>query len=166
MENNPASSQFTIRAANQDDTAVILSLIKELAAYERLSHEVVATEKVLRESLFGDHAYAEVLIGELEDVPVGFALFFHNYSTFLGKPGIYIEDIYVKPAHRGNGLGLKYFEHIARLAKKRNCGRIEWWVLNWNEPAINFYKKMDAVPMDEWTVYRLTGQSIDALADN
>jgi GNAT superfamily N-acetyltransferase len=153
-----------IRPATEDDVPIILSLIRELAAYERLSHEVVATEGLLRESLFGERRGAEVLIACCKGAPAGFALFFHSFSTFLGRPGIYLEDLYVKPKFRGRGIGYALLTHLARLAKERGCGRLEWSVLDWNEPAIKLYKSIGAVPMDEWTVYRLTGEALETLA--
>ena len=153
-----------IRPATEDDVPIILSLIRELAAYERLSHEVVATEGLLRESLFGERRGAEVLIACCKGAPAGFALFFHSFSTFLGRPGIYLEDLYLKPEFRGRGIGRALLAHLARLAKERGCGRLEWSVLDWNEPAIKLYKSIGAVPMDEWTVYRLTGEALETLA--
>ena len=153
-----------IREATEGDVPLILSLIRELAEREKLSHEVVATEEALRESLFGERRYAEVLIAEHDGAPAGFALFFHNYSTFLGKPGIYLEDLYVRPEFRGSGIGKKLLVHLACLAKERGCGRLEWWVLDWNEPSIGFYKKLGAVPMDDWTVYRVSGSALEDLA--
>lgn len=164
MLGSTAIPHFEIRAATEDDVPLILSFIKELAEYERLADEVVATEELLRESLFGPHRVAEVVIGYYEDEPVGFAVFFHNFSTFLGRPGLYLEDLYVKPTHRGRGFGRAMLRHIAQIARERRCGRLEWAVLDWNEPAINFYKKLGAVPLDEWTVYRLTGEALDKLA--
>ena len=155
---------FQIRAAIKDDVPVILSFIKKLADYERLSHEVVATEAVLRESLFGRRRTAEVALGYFKREPVGFVLFFHNYSTFLGQPGIYIEDLFVDEAFRRRGFGRALLTYVARLAKERRCGRLEWSVLDWNEPAINFYKKLGATPMTEWTVHRVTGESLRKLA--
>jgi GNAT superfamily N-acetyltransferase len=156
--------ELEIRAATEDDVPLILSLIKELAEYERLSHEVVATEEALRDSLFGERPVAEVLIGHLGDEPVGFALFFHNFSTFLGKPGIYLEDLYVRPEFRGAGIGRALLVHLARVARERGCGRLEWSVLDWNEPAIGFYKKIGASPVSGWTVYRVTGEALDDMA--
>ena len=153
-----------IREATEGDVPLILSLIRELAEREKLSHEVVATEEALRKSLFGERRYAEVLIAEHDGVPAGFALFFHNYSTFLGKPGIYLEDLYVRPEFRGSGIGKKLLAHLAGLAKRCGCGRLEWWVLDWNEPSIGFYKKLGAVPMDDWTVYRVSGSALEDLA--
>jgi GNAT superfamily N-acetyltransferase len=154
----------SVREAAGDDVPLILSFIRELAEYERLSHEVVATEESLRENLFGERRYAEVLIAEHDGAPAGFALFFHNFSTFLGRPGIYLEDLYVKPEFRGAGIGRKLLGRLARLAKERDCGRLEWWVLDWNEPSIGFYKKLGAVPMDDWTVYRVSGAALEDLA--
>lgn len=156
--------EIQIKSATIDDVPLILSFIRDLAEYEKLSHEVVATEEILRANLFGKKSYAEVIIAYLEETPVGFALFFHNFSTFLGKPGIYLEDLFVKPSARGQGIGEKMLAYLAHLAKERNCGRLEWWALDWNEPAINFYKRLGAKPMDEWTVYRVTGKELDDLA--
>ena len=158
------SSNFIIRKATINDAATILALIKDLAEYENLSHEVTATEDDISQSLFGDRPVAEALIGELEGVPISFALFFYNFSTFLGKPGIYLEDLYVKPDYRGNGFGRKMLAHIAGLAKERNCGRLEWSVLDWNAPAIRTYDRLNARPMKEWILYRLTGDALDKLA--
>jgi GNAT superfamily N-acetyltransferase len=156
---------FEIREADEGDVPVILSLIKELAEYERLAHEVVADEEGLRASLFGERSPAEVVIGYFEGEPVSFALFFHNFSTFLGKAGLYLEDLYVKEAFRGRGFGGALLRHLARLAKERGCGRFEWSVLDWNEPAITFYKNLGAVPMDGWTIFRVTGDALDGLAE-
>ncbi len=155
-----------VREASEEDVPLILSFIRELAEYEKLSHEVVATEEELRESLFGERRYAEVLIAEHDGSPAGFALFFHNFSTFLGKPGIYLEDLYVNPAFRGAGIGKKLLVYLASLAKERGCGRLEWWVLDWNEPSIGFYRKLGAVPMDDWTVYRVSGAALEDLASD
>jgi GNAT superfamily N-acetyltransferase len=156
--------ELEIRAATEDDVPLVLSLIKELAEYERLSHEVVATEESLRHWLFGERRVAEVLIGRHGVEPAGFALFFHNFSTFLGKPGIYLEDLYVRPEFRGAGIGRALLIHLARLARARDCGRLEWSVLDWNEPAIGFYKGIGASPVSGWTVYRLSGEALDELA--
>lgn len=155
---------LVVRPATEEDVPLILALIRELAEYERLSHEVTATEEDLRRSLFGERRFAEVLLAYLENEPAGFAFFFHNFSTFLGKPGIYLEDLYVRPEHRGSGLGKAMLSRLARLAKERGCGRLEWWVLDWNGTAIGFYQKLGAVPMDDWTVYRVTGEALDELA--
>ena len=158
-----------IRAATPDDVSVIAELIRALAEYERLSHEVVLDEEELRAHLFGERPYAEVLLAEDPDRQAGervagFALFFHNYSTFLGKPGIYLEDLFVRPGRRGAGHGRALLAHLARLAAERGCGRLEWSVLDWNAPSIAFYKSLGAEAMDEWTVYRLTGEALAALA--
>jgi GNAT superfamily N-acetyltransferase len=153
-----------IRPAMESDTPLILSFIKKLAVYEKLAHKVTATEDILRETLFGERRYAEVVIGYHGGEPVGFALFFHNYSTFLGKPGIYLEDLFVDEEHRGKGFGRALLRRLARLAKERNCGRLEWSVLDWNEPSINFYKALGAAPLDDWTVFRVTGDALDKLA--
>ncbi len=153
-----------IKPATVNDVPFILGLIKELAEFEKLRHEVVATEAQLKKTLFGPKAYAEVVIGYWNGKPVSFALFFHNFSTFLGKPGIYLEDLYVKPEARGQGIGEQLLRYLAKLAKERDCGRLEWWVLDWNENAIKFYKKLGAKPMDEWTVFRVTGDALDDLA--
>lgn len=155
--------ELAIRKAVQSDVTVILDFIKELADYEKLLHEVQATEDALRENLF-EKKYAEVIIAELDGVPVGFALFFHNFSTFLGKPGIYLEDLFVKEEYRGRGFGKRLLAYLAALVIERDCGRLEWAVLDWNQPAIDFYMSLGAVPMDEWTVFRVTGDSLKKLA--
>ncbi len=155
---------FEIKPATASDIPLVLSFIKKLAVYEKLEREVTATEEILRETLFGERRYAEVVIGYHRGEPAGFALFFHNYSTFLGKPGIYLEDLFVDERHRGKGFGKALLVYLARLAKERNCGRLEWSVLDWNEPSINFYKSLGARAMDEWNVFRLTGESLDRLA--
>ena len=157
-------SNFMIRPAAENDAGTILTLIKELADYERLTREVVATENDIRRSLFGEHPFAEALIGEYETIPVSFALFFYNFSTFVGKPGIYLEDLYVKPDYRSKGFGRKMLAHIAHLAIERNCGRFEWSVLDWNTPAIRTYDKLNAKPMQDWILYRLTGKALVELA--
>jgi GNAT superfamily N-acetyltransferase len=156
---------FEIRPASEADVPVIYSFIKKLAAYEKLTHEVVATEMLLRETLFGSLRTAEVAIGYCEGKPVGFVLFFHNYSTFLGRPGLYIEDLFVDEAYRRRGLGRALLLYVAQLANERRCGRLEWAVLDWNKPAINFYKKLGAVAMNEWTIYRVTGEALSELAE-
>jgi GNAT superfamily N-acetyltransferase len=155
-----------IRFASETDIDVIGELIRGLAEYERLPHEVVWTKDQLRRSLFGPHPYAEVLIAEDDATHevVGFALFFHNFSTFVGKPGIYLEDLFVRPGHRGKGYGKALLVRLAQLAIERDCGRLEWWVLDWNEPAIEFYRSLGARAMDEWTVYRVSGDALDRLA--
>jgi len=146
---------------------LILTFIRELAEYEKLAHEVVATEQRLRQSLFPDHGRpaAEVVIAEQDARPAGFALFFHNYSTFLAKPGLYLEDLFVRPEYRGRGIGRGLLSYLAKLGRERGCGRLEWWVLDWNEPAIEFYRRIGARALDEWTVYRLTGPALAALAN-
>jgi GNAT superfamily N-acetyltransferase len=155
---------MNIVKATAADIPAILEMIRGLAEYEKLSHAVVATEDQLRKTLFGDRPAAEVLLANEGGECVGFALFFTSYSTFLAKPGIYLEDLFVKPHARGNGIGLALLKKIAALARDRDCGRVEWSVLDWNEPAIGFYKKLGAVPMDEWTGFRLTGESLAVLA--
>jgi GNAT superfamily N-acetyltransferase len=153
-----------IERATERDVPLILRLIKELAEYERMSDEVVATEDGLRRTLFGPQPAAEVVVGYAGDEPAGFALFFHNYSTFLGKPGLYLEDLFVVPKFRGRGYGKALLVHLAKLAVERDCGRFEWSVLDWNEPAIGFYKKLGARPMEDWTIFRVTGAALAALA--
>jgi len=160
---NTTINNFKIRFAVEEDIKLIFSFIKELAAYEKMTDEVIADEKTLYQSLFKKKA-AEVIIGEFQGKPVGFALFFHNFSTFIGKPGIYLEDLYVKPNYRGQGFGKALLSYIASLAKQRDCGRVEWSCLNWNKPSIEFYKSLGAKPMDEWTVYRLSGKTLENLA--
>ena len=157
---------FVIREATVADVPLILTFIRALAEYEKLLHEVVATEEILRETLFGNRKVAEVVIGYLDGGPVCFALFFHNFSTFLGRPGLYLEDLFVKPEARGKGIGKVMLAYLAKLAKDRGCGRLEWWVLDWNEPAIGFYRSIGAIPMDEWTVQRVTGDALIELADH
>ena len=158
------SATFRIRSASPADVPLILGLIRELAEYEKLAHQVVATETDIRNSLFGLRPAAECLIAELDGAPAGFALFFHNFSTFLGKPGIYLEDLYVKPELRGKGVGRKLLAHLAALALNRGCGRFEWAVLDWNEPAIGFYRSIGARMLDDWKINRLTGEALERLA--
>jgi GNAT superfamily N-acetyltransferase len=153
------NDEFTLRFATVKDVPLILEFIKELAAYEHMSDDVVATEELLEETLFTGKK-AEVILGNYQQQPVAFALFFHNYSTFLGKPGIYLEDLYVRESVRGKGFGTKLLAFLANLAVERDCGRLEWACLNWNEPSIKFYKQMGGVPMDQWTVYRLQGEAL------
>jgi GNAT superfamily N-acetyltransferase len=153
-----------IERATERDVPLILRLIKELADYERMSDDVVATEDGLRRTLFGPHPAAEVVVAYAGDEPAGFALFFHNYSTFLAKPGLYLEDLFVVPTFRGRGYGKALLVHLAKLAVERDCGRFEWSVLDWNEPAIGFYKKLGATPMDAWTIMRVTGDALHKLA--
>ena len=155
---------LTIRAATEADLGTIEELIRALAEYERLTHELAMDAGLLRRGLFGERPYAEVLIGEEGGDAAGFALFFHNFSTFLGRPGIYLEDLFVKPEHRGKGYGRALLRRLAELAVERGCGRLEWAVLDWNEPAIGFYKKLGARPNDDWTVFRLAGDALAGLA--
>ncbi len=155
---------FVLREARAEDCGLILALIRELAEYEKLAHEVVATEEVLRETLFGEQPRGEAVIGEHQGAAVGYALFFHNFSTFTGRPGIYLEDIYVKPELRGRGYGKCLLTYVARLAVERKCSRMEWSVLDWNEPSIQFYRSLGAAPMDGWTVQRLDGSALDEVA--
>lgn len=159
-------SELEIRPATVEDVPLLLNFIKDLAEYEKLSHEVSATEEILRDSLFGERRVAEALLAYLGDDPAGFALFFHNFSTFLGRPGIYLEDLYVRPEYRGFKVGRTLLAQLAKLAKERGCGRLEWSVLDWNEPSIGFYKSLGAVAMDDWTVYRLTGDALQELSDS
>ena len=155
---------LNLRGATPDDVPLILQFIRDLAEYERLLDACVATEEQVRETLFGAKPYAEVIIAEWDSKPAGFALFFHNYSTLLARPGIYLEDLYVRPEYRGYGIGKALLGCLAALAVERKCGRLEWAVLNWNEPAIGFYRSLGAVPQDEWKVYRVTGDALDRLA--
>ncbi len=162
--NDVRRSDIRIRAAEPADAGLILALIRELAEYEKLAGDVVASEAGLTEQLFGPTPRADVLIVEVGDEPAGFALFFHNFSTFLGKPGLYLEDLFVRPAFRGLGLGKQLMVRLAQIAIERDCGRFEWWVLDWNTPAIEFYRRLGAVAMDEWTVQRVSGDALIALA--
>ena len=154
---------ISIRVATPDDLPLIADLIRALAEYEKLAHEVRFDEAVLGAKLFGARPYAEVIIGEIDGAPQGFALFFHNFSTFEGKPGVYLEDLFVRPEARGSGLGKALLAQLAALAVERDCARLEWSVLDWNEPAIGFYKKLGARLMDEWTVMRVVGASLAQL---
>jgi len=153
----------SIRFAVEEDTPLILSFIQELAEYENMLDEVVATQETLHKSLFQRNK-AEVVIAEYNGEPVGFALFFHNFSTFLGKSGIYLEDLFVRPQARGLGIGKELLSYLAKLAVERDCGRLEWWCLDWNKPSIAFYKQMGAKPMEDWTVFRVDGQNLADLA--
>ncbi len=155
---------LTFRYAEESDTALILEFIKALAEYENMLDEVVATEETLREWLFAQKK-AEVLFAVADGTEVGFALFFHNFSTFLGKAGIYLEDLYVKQEYRGFGYGKSILKELARIAVERGCGRLEWWCLNWNQPSIDFYLSMGAEAMDEWTVYRISGDTLQNMAE-
>src|SRR5919108_3040429 len=157
-------ADFKIRPARLDDVPIILQLIRDLATYERAPDEVSATEEQLVDVLFGEKPAAEVLLASENETPVGFAVFFYNFSTWLGRPGLYLEDLFVKPEHRGKGYGRALLIDLARIARQRGCGRMEWAVLDWNEPAIQFYRKLGAKPMEEWTVFRLTQDGIARLA--
>lgn len=154
---------LTFRFAEEKDCGLILHFIKELAAYEKLSDQVVATEDLLREWIF-EKEKAEVIFACEDGEEIGFALFFHNFSTFLGRAGIYLEDLFIKPEHRGKGYGRAMLNRLAAIAVERGCGRLEWWCLDWNRPSIDFYLSFGAVPMDEWTVYRITGDTLKAMA--
>ena len=155
---------LSIRPAARADLPLIAQFIRDLAEYEKLAHEVRFDEAALGERLFGDRPYAEVLIGEIDGAPQGFALFFHNFSTFEGKPGVYLEDLFVRPEARGSGLGKALLKRLAAIAIERDCARLEWWVLDWNEPSIQFYKALGAKFMDEWTVMRVDGEALTTLA--
>ncbi len=157
---------FVIKKAEEKDVATILTFIKKLADYEKLSHQVTATEELLAESLFDSNAAAECSIGYFKNEPVCFALYFHNFSTFLGKPGLYLEDLFVLPEFRGNGFGKTMLIYLAKLAVERGCGRFEWAVLDWNEPALRFYKRLGAENHDEWVIHRLSGKALLKLAES
>ena len=158
------SNRIAIRRATPGDVPIILTFIRELATYEKLAHQVVATDHDMYVALFGERPVIEAVIATKDDEPVGYALFFPTFSTFLGRPGLYLEDLYVRPSARGLGIGRKLMEHLARITVERGWERFEWSVLDWNEPSIAFYKKMGAIPMDEWTIFRLTGKALEALA--
>lgn len=158
------SSVITLRPATTADTSQILAFIRELADYEKLAHEAVADEAALATHLFGEHPAAEVVMAEVDGQPAGFALFFHNFSTFLGQRGLYLEDLFVRPPYRGLGLGKRLMVHLAQLAMERGCGRFEWSVLDWNEPALRFYRSLGATGLDEWTVQRVSGDALRTLA--
>lgn len=155
---------LNIRKASHKDVSLILHFIKDLAEYEKLSEQVVATEEILQETLFGDKSYTQVLIAEIEEKPVGYALYFYNYSTFLGRPGLYIEDVFVSKEYRGRGVATALFKKCAHIAQEHKCSRMEWSVLKWN-PARKLYDHMEAKPMDEWVVYRLAGEVLDKMAE-
>ncbi len=158
-----APKDLRICAASPSDVPLILGFIRKLAEYEKLSDEVVADETILRASLFGQRPAAEVLLAYVGDRAVGFAVFFHNFSTFSGRPGIYLEDLFVEPAHRGRGIGKAMLVHLAQLAVERGCSRLSWAVLDWNQPAIDFYRKLGAKPLDDWTIFRLSGPALENL---
>ena len=153
----------SIRPAQPTDVPVVAELIWQLARFEKLEDEVVLTDELLRVGLFGPHPYAEAVLAEEDGEPVGFALFFHTFSTFLARPGLYLEDLFVLPEHRGRGVGRTLLSHLARLSLERGCGRLEWAVLNWNKDAIRFYERLGAKPNSEWTVYRVAGEALNAL---
>ena len=161
-----SDSSFEIRTATRPDIPTILQLIRDLATYERAPKEVTATEEELRDVLFGEKPAAEVLLAFASGAPVGFAVFFHNFSTWLGRRGLYLEDLFVKPEERGKGYGRALLVQLGKIARDRGCGRMEWAVLDWNQPAIDFYRRLGAKPMDEWTVYRLTRDQIKSLAES
>jgi len=163
---NRVSQKFEIRPARIEDVPAILQLIRDLATYERAPNDVTATKEQLVDVLFGEKPSAEVLLAFENETPVGFAVFFHNFSTWLGRPGLYLEDLFVKPEMRGKGYGRALLVDLARIARERGCGRMEWAVLDWNDPAIQFYRKLGAKPMDEWTVFRLTREGIAKLAES
>jgi GNAT superfamily N-acetyltransferase len=162
--NRDSGDVLKIVPATECDLRLVLSFIRKLAEYEKLSDQVVATEELLREGLFGARRVAEVVLAYAGDEPVGFALFFYNFSTFVGRPGIYLEDLFVEPAHRGKGFGKALLVHVAKLAVERGCGRFEWAVLDWNIPAIDFYRSLGAVPLEDWTLFRLTGEALERVA--
>lgn len=157
--------ELTFRYAQESDTALILEFIKELADYEKMLDDVVATEELLKEWLF-EQKKAEVIFAQADGKEVGFALFFHNFSTFLGRGGIYLEDLFVNSEYRGKGIGKAIFKKLGVIARERGCGRLEWWCLDWNQPSIDFYRSMGAEAMDEWTVYRIAGEGLNRLADS
>jgi GNAT superfamily N-acetyltransferase len=158
------SEELIIRRAQEHEVPVVLEFVRELAEYEHLEHEVVATEERMRTALFGPRPYCEVVFACLEGEPVGFALFFHNFSTFLGLPGIYLEDLFVRPSARGRGVGQRLLAWLARETVDRGCGRLDWAVLDWNEPAIRFYNSLGATPMEAWKIFRLTGAALERVA--
>ena len=158
--------RIEIRDASVDDPPLILRFVKELAAYERAPEAVTATEEDIRHSLFGEDAIVHAVICEMDDIPVGFAVYFFNYSTWLGRRGLYLEDLYVSPAHRRAGAGNALLKHLARVARSRECGRLEWSVLDWNTPAIRFYESIGAEPLNEWVGYRLAGEALDRFASD
>jgi GNAT superfamily N-acetyltransferase len=159
---NPQTLQ--IRQATRADVPLVLSFVKDLAEYEKLSHLVVATEEIIAEELFGPNSHTEVLLGHVGTEPVAFAVYFHNFSTFLGRKGLYLEDLYVRPAYRRHGFGRAMLLQVARIAAERNCGRLEWSVLDWNEPAIFFYETLGATIMHEWKLVRVTGDALENMA--
>jgi GNAT superfamily N-acetyltransferase len=166
MGGERGTSAITIRGATAQDVPVVLAFIRELARYEHLEHEVVATAAGVHAALFGSRPYAEVALACLDGLPVGFALYFHNFSTFVGKPGIYLEDLFVRPEARGQGAGKRLFAYLAKTALERGCARLDWAVLDWNEPSIGFYRSLGAAEQSEWTTYRLDGAALARLAES
>jgi GNAT superfamily N-acetyltransferase len=160
-----SAATLTLREAVPADLSAVIRLVRELAEYEKLAHEITATDADYAAALFGPAPRAQALIAEIDDTPVGVAVWFYNFSTFAGQPGIYIEDVFVEPAHRGKGIGQAIFRHLARRAVAEGCARLEWAVLDWNEPAIRFYRALGARPMEEWTVQRVSGAALSALAE-
>ena len=165
MINTHTHARLDLRKAKKEDVSQILEFIKALAEYERMSDEVMTTEETLRKTLFGGKSYAEVILAELNGKAVGFALFFHNYSTFVSKPGLYLEDIFVCPDYRGMGIGKSMMKYLARLAVERDCGRFEWSCLNWNKPSLEFYRSLGAVTMDDWVILRVDGEKLLKMAE-
>jgi len=165
MINSHTHARLDLRKAQKEDVPLILEFIKALAEYERMSDEVMTTEETLRKTLFGEKSYAEVILAELNGKAVGFALFFHNYSTFVSKPGLYLEDIFVYPDYRGMGIGKSMMKYLARLAVERDCGRFEWSCLNWNKPSLEFYRSLGAVTMDDWVILRVDGEKLLKMAE-
>ena len=163
MSQTPA--ELTVAPARENDVPLVLEFIRKLAEYERLSADVIADESMLRESLFGAKPAAEVVLAYWANEPVGFAVYFQSFSTFIGRPGIYLEDLFVLPGFRGKGIGKALLRHLARIAKTRNCARLEWAVLDWNQPAIKFYRSLGAIPLQDWTVFRLTDSALHELAE-
>jgi GNAT superfamily N-acetyltransferase len=161
---SPAAPAFSLRIATAADVTTVLDFIRRLAEYEKLSHLVVASEELLHQELFGPGAHVEVLLGFEHGEPVGFAVYFQNFSTFLGRKGIWLEDLFVLPEKRGRGYGKRMLLELGKIAFERGCGRFEWAVLDWNTPSINFYKSLGAVPLDDWTIFRVTGDALDRLA--
>jgi GNAT superfamily N-acetyltransferase len=166
MNNKKHAPVVEIRPATGEDSALILKFITDLAIYENAEDEVIATESDIKDSLFANDSTASALICNIDNEAVGFAVYFFNYSTWLGKNGLYLEDLYVSPKHRGTGAGIALLKHLAKIAVAKNCGRLEWSVLDWNEPAIQFYLSIGAKPQDEWVAYRLTGNALEELANS
>ncbi|MCX6152088.1 MAG: GNAT family N-acetyltransferase [Ignavibacteriales bacterium] len=164
METENQSSKLKIVSARKEDVTIVISFIKQLAEYEKLSNDVTATEELLTKTLFSPGSVAKVLLAYYDDAPAGFAIYFFNFSTFVGKPGLYLEDVFVKPHLRGKGIGKAILVHLAKIAIEKDCGRFEWSVLNWNKPSIEFYKNLGAKPLEEWKVFRLDGKALEKLS--